>query len=104
MLQQTQTERVISKYHAWLERFPTAADLAEAPLDQVLLYWNGLGYNRRARFLQLACTTIVSAYGGTFPENASELEKLPGIGPYTSRAVATFAFGKPEIFIETNIR
>ena len=104
MLQQTQTERVVPKYLAWLETFPTAADLAAAPFPQVLAVWSGLGYNRRAGYLQSACRQVVEEWGGAFPRTAGELETLPGVGPYTARAVATFAFGQPEVFIETNIR
>ena len=106
MLQQTQTERVLPKYLAWLERFPDVQTLAAAPLADVLALWSGLGYNRRARFLQQACRLISEriAKGGTFPDTPEELDALPGIGPYTARAVCTFAFNKPEVFIETNIR
>ena len=104
MLQQTQTERVVPKYLAWLETFPTAADLAAAPFPQVLAAWSGLGYNRRAGYLQSACRQVVEEWGGAFPRTAGELETLPGVGSYTARAVATFAFGQPEVFIETNIR
>lgn len=104
MLQQTQTERVVPKYLAWLETFPTAADLAAAPFPQVLAAWSGLGYNRRAGYLQSACRQVVEEWGGAFPRTVGELETLPGVGSYTARAVATFAFGQPEVFIETNIR
>jgi A/G-specific adenine glycosylase len=104
MLQQTQTDRVVPKYLDWLERFPNLYALAEAPFQDVLARWIGLGYNRRARYLQEACKKIAEAYGGEFPREASELEKLPGIGKYTSAAVSTFAFGVPNAFIETNIR
>jgi A/G-specific adenine glycosylase len=104
MLQQTQTERTVAKYGEWLESFPDMRTLADAPLSLVLARWNGLGYNRRARFLQETCRIIAHERAGIFPETADELDALPGIGPYTARAVMTFAFGKPEVFIETNIR
>ncbi len=104
MLQQTQTERVVPKYLNWLQEFPTAQALAQAPFSQVLAAWSGLGYNRRAGYLQEACRQVVEDLGGVFPSSARELEKLRGVGPYTARAVATFAFNKPEVFIETNIR
>ena len=109
MLQQTQTDRVLPKYTAFLEAFPTARSLAEAPLADVLEKWSGLGYNRRARFLQQACQTVERDMNGVFPHTPAELEKLPGIGPYTARAVACFAFSASyleavEPFIETNIR
>lgn len=104
MLQQTQTERVVPKYLNWLQEFPTAQALAQSPFSQVLAAWSGLGYNRRAGYLQEACRQVVEELGGVFPSSARELEKLRGVGPYTARAVATFAFNKPEVFIETNIR
>lgn len=104
MLQQTQTERVVPKYLNWLQEFPTAQALAQAPFSQVLAAWSGLGYNRRAGYLQEACRQVVEELSGAFPSSAKELEKLRGVGPYTARAVATFAFGQPEVFIETNIR
>jgi A/G-specific adenine glycosylase len=104
MLQQTQTERTVAKYCEWLASFPDMRTLADAPLSLVLAYWNGLGYNRRARFLQETCRIIAHERSGIFPETADELDALPGIGPYTARAVMTFAFGKSEVFIETNIR
>ena len=104
MLQQTQTERVVPKYLAWLEAFPTAADLAAAPFPQVLAAWSGLGYNRRAGYLQSACRQVVQELGGVFPSTAKELQRLKGVGAYTAGAVAAFAFNRPEVFIETNIR
>ncbi len=70
----------------------------------MLTLWQGLGYNRRAKFLHLAAEAVVGAHGGRFPHTTLELEKLPGIGHYTARAVSTFAFNNPEVFIETNIR
>lgn len=104
MLQQTQTDRVVPKYENWLSVFPNAATLASAPLSEVLVHWSGLGYNRRARFLQDACAEIITSHNGIFPSDPDELDALPGIGPYTARAVSTFAFGLPNVFIETNIR
>jgi A/G-specific adenine glycosylase len=104
MLQQTQTERVVPKYLEWLSAFPDPETLALAPFPEVLDHWVGLGYNRRARFLQEACKAIVRDYGGSFPETPELLVNLPGIGPYTASAVSTFAFGRPNAFIETNIR
>lgn len=104
MLQQTQTDRVVPKYLAWLEAFPDPHILASAPFSKVLELWVGLGYNRRARFLQEASKAVISERSGKFPADPLELEKLPGIGPYTARAVSTFAFGVPNVFIETNIR
>ncbi|MDE5898104.1 MAG: A/G-specific adenine glycosylase [Treponemataceae bacterium] len=104
MLQQTQTNRVVAKYEAWLSRFPDVQSAADAPLSEVLSLWNGLGYNRRAKFLHESCRKICADYGGVLPCDAELLDALPGIGPYTARAVAAFAFNKAEAFIETNIR
>ena len=104
MLQQTQTARVVEKYEAWLSRFPTVQSVAGAELSEVLSLWNGLGYNRRAKFLHEACRTICAEHGGVVPSDAESLDALPGIGAYTARAIATFAFNKAEVFIETNIR
>jgi A/G-specific adenine glycosylase len=104
MLQQTQVERVKTKCAQFLAAFPTLADLASAPLEEVLRVWQGLGYNRRAIALKRCAEEIVTRYNGIFPAPIGELESLPGIGPYTARAVAAFAFGVAEPFIETNIR
>lgn len=103
MLQQTQTERVVPKYEAFLAAFPRPADLAAAPLDRLLALWSGLGYNRRALALKRAAAAIADSPGG-FPSREEELLALPGVGPYTARAVAAFAFDAPSAFIETNIR
>lgn len=104
MLQQTQTERVVPKYVEWLAAFPTVQSLAKASLTEVLTHWSGLGYNRRARFLQQAAQIVVQKYAGKFPTDAILIDELPGVGEYTAKAVACFAFGAKEVFIETNIR
>jgi A/G-specific adenine glycosylase len=104
MLQQTQVERVRIKYAEFLHAFPTVHTLAAAALADVLQVWQGLGYNRRALFLKRCAEEIVSFYAGQFPRSIEELQSLPGIGPYTARAVAAFAFGVAEPLIETNIR
>lgn len=104
MLQQTQVERVKLKYAEFLDAFPTARELAAAPLPEVLHRWQGLGYNRRAIYLKRCCEEIADHYAGIFPRTPDELQSLPGIGPYTARAVAAFAFGVAEPLIETNIR
>lgn len=104
MLQQTQVDRVLPKYREFLRAFPSVQALAKAPFTQVLFHWSGLGYNRRAKFLHEAAKKVVSECKGKFPKAASELQKLPGLGPYTARAVAAFAHNSPEVFIETNIR
>ena len=98
MLQQTQVARVVSRYEAWLERWPTVASLAAAPLEDVLREWVGLGYNRRAVRLWEAAH-VVAREG--WPER---LEDLPGVGPYTAAAVGSFAFGRQEVALDTNAR
>jgi A/G-specific adenine glycosylase len=103
MLQQTQVERVIPYYEAWIKKFPSAKKLAAASLGEVIRAWQGLGYNRRAKMLHEAAQRVTTA-GGKFPATPEELEKLPGIGPYTARAVAAFAHNQDVIFIETNLR
>lgn len=100
MLQQTQVERVIPFYAEFTGRFPTARSLARAPLSEVLKCWQGLGYNRRAKLLRSAAK-ILAARGIA---GVSEFEKLPGVGPYTARAIAAFAYDTDAVFIETNIR
>ncbi len=104
MLQQTQVERVKLKYAEFLEAFPAVHELAAAPLSDVLQAWQGLGYNRRAMFLKRCSEEIVNHHSGQLPRTIAELQSLPGIGPYTARAVAAFAFGVAEPLIETNIR
>lgn len=104
MLQQTQVERVIGFYESWLKEFPTVEALAAAPLSEVLKAWQGLGYNRRGKMLHDAAKAAVKDHGGKFPKNPEELEKLPGIGHYTARAVAAFAHNQDVVFIETNLR
>lgn len=104
MLQQTQVERVIPYYRTFIETFPTVTDLAKAPLSQVLRLWQGLGYNRRAKYLRDAAQAIVAHHGGIFPDTPEALQALPGIGPYTARAVCAFSFNTDVVCIETNIR
>ena len=100
MLQQTQVERVIPFYEQFIKQFPTARRLAAAPLSDVLRAWQGLGYNRRAKMLRAAAGELAARKVRTIPE----LEALPGVGPYTARAVAAFAWNEEVIFVETNIR
>ena len=102
MLQQTQVPRVIPKYDTFLERFPTAAACAAAPLADVVREWAGLGYNRRAVNLHRAAAAVVERHGGVFPDDLDALMALPGIGPYTARAVLTFAFGRDVGIVESN--
>jgi A/G-specific adenine glycosylase len=101
MLQQTQASRVAERFPHFLARFPTAADLAAAPAAAVLASWNGLGYNRRALALQRAAARI-AAEG--WPDDVEGLADLPGVGPYTARAVASLAFGTPVGVVDTNVR
>jgi A/G-specific adenine glycosylase len=101
MLQQTQVARVVPYYEAWLERFPSEAALAEAPAADVLRCWSGLGYNRRALALQAACLLV--ARDG-WPRTVEGLLALPGVGPYTAAAVASFAFGVQAAVVDTNVR
>ena len=104
MLQQTQTGRVGAFYSAFITRFPTFESLASSPFSEVLKQWQGLGYNRRARFLYDCASIVVSRHAGRLPSEVDQLKALPGIGPYTAAAVAAFAFGTPVSMIETNIR
>jgi len=104
MLQQTQTERVVPKFLAWLERFPDVKAVSESSLSDVLGQWVGLGYNRRARYLRDTCVALAETHRGIVPEDPNILKTLPGIGPYTASAVSTFAYDRPNAFIETNIR
>lgn len=104
MLQQTQVDRVREKYWEFLAAFPTLESLAAAELAQVLSVWQGLGYNRRAVALKNCAQAVVERFAGRLPAEVALLESLPGIGPYTARAVAAFAFGILSAFIETNIR
>jgi A/G-specific adenine glycosylase len=104
MSQQTQIQRVIPKYEAWLEVFPSVKELARASVTDVLRMWSGLGYNRRALNLQKAAKEIVTNYKSLFPQKPQELQTLPGIGSYTAAAVACFAFDRQIPVIDTNIR
>jgi A/G-specific adenine glycosylase len=98
MLQQTQVERVVPRYLRWLERWPTAQALADASTADVIREWQGLGYNRRAVSLKRAAE-VVAARG--WPDDLTE---LPGVGPYTAAALANFAFGRPVLPVDTNVR
>jgi A/G-specific adenine glycosylase len=104
MLQQTQVPRVIEKYKAFLKAFPTVHMLSAASLKDVLLLWSGLGYNRRAKFLHNTAKEIVQTYAGKFPKDIETLKLLPGVGAYTTQAIASFAYNQPTYLIETNIR
>lgn len=101
MLQQTQASRIAERFPRFMARFPDARTLAAAPSAAVLAEWNGLGYNRRALALQRAAATVV---GAGWPTSVDGLEELPGVGPYTARAVASLAFGLPVGVVDTNVR
>jgi A/G-specific adenine glycosylase len=101
MLQQTQASRVAERFPIFMRRFPTAAALAAATEAQVLAAWSGLGYNRRALALRRAATEVAS-HG--WPQDMEALTRLPGIGPYTARAMASLAFGEPVGVVDTNVR
>lgn len=101
MAQQTQVARIIPRWEVFMERFPSPEALASAPLADLLRLWQGLGYPRRARALHDAAGRIAAA--GRFPETVEELMDLPGVGPYTARAVAAFAFGLDVGVLDTNV-
>lgn len=103
MLHQTQVARVLPKYETFLEQWPTPAACAAAPLGDVVTAWAGLGYNRRAVSLHRCAQEVVSLHGGELPDDLSSLLALPGIGPYTARAVLAFAFESDEVgVLDTN--
>lgn len=104
MLQQTQVERVRLFYEKFIKQFPTAKKLAAAPLSDVLKAWQGLGYNRRAKMLHHAAKELAGIHHSSYRKDYERLERLPGVGPYTARAVAAFAYNQEVIVIETNIR
>lgn len=103
MLQQTQIETVLPYYKRFLEKYPLIYDLADAPIDDVLKLWEGLGYYSRARNLHKTAQHIVTLYGGEFPQTVDELLKLPGIGPYTAGAIASIAFGVSAPVLDGNV-
>jgi len=104
MLQQTQVARVERYWPRWMATFPTIDALASADTATVLEMWQGLGYNRRALALKRACETCSAEHGGTLPDTVEDLIALPGIGPATAAGVVAFAYDKPSVYIETNVR
>jgi A/G-specific adenine glycosylase len=104
MLQQTQVDRVIPKWHAWLERFPRLSDLAAASRADAVRAWEGLGYNLRALRLHVVATQVMAEHGGELPRSVDGLMTLKGIGRYTAGAVACFAYEQPVAMVDTNIR
>jgi A/G-specific adenine glycosylase len=102
MLQQTQVPRVVERWGAFLERFPTVASCASAPAGDVVRAWQGLGYNRRALNLHRCALAVVAQHDGALPDDLDALLALPGIGPYTARAVLVFAFEHDLGLVDTN--
>ena len=103
MLQQTRVETVISYFSKFLDEFPSAKSLAQAEEAEVLKLWEGLGYYQRVRNLKKACEAIVNQKSGKFPRTSKELAELPGIGEYTSRAVASLGFSEPVPVLDGNV-
>jgi len=106
MSQQTQLDRVVEAWDAFLDRWPTVHDLADADRSDVVAFWSDqrLGYNNRARYLHEAAGQVVDDYDGAFPETPSELQELMGVGPYTANAVASFAFNDGDAVVDTNVK
>ena len=104
MLQQTPVARVIPRLEEWLARWPTPADLAAVPPGEAVRAWDRLGYPRRALALHGAATAIVERHGDVVPDDVDALLELPGVGPYTARAVAAFAYGVRTPVVDTNVR
>jgi len=104
MLQQTQTERVVEKYEQFINSFPDFPSLARASLRDILGVWQGMGYNRRALALKNIAQTVMTTFGGNLPSSVEALMTLPGIGRATASAISAFAFNRPTVFLETNIR
>lgn len=103
MLQQTQVSRVVPKYHEFVQAYPTPSACAAAPSSEVLTRWAGLGYNRRALNLHRCARVVVDQHGGVVPDGLDELLALPGVGPYTARAVLVFAYERDEAIVDTNV-
>ncbi len=104
MLQQTQVARVVPRWEAWVERWPTPTALAAEPPSEAVRAWGRLGYPRRALWLHRAAVEMVERHGGEVPAELDELLALQGVGPYTARAVAAFAFGRRHPVVDTNTR
>ncbi|MFC1686996.1 Fe-S cluster assembly protein HesB [Patescibacteria group bacterium] len=104
MLQQTQVDRVVPKYKAWIKKWSNWQKLSKTSNKQLLRMWSGLGYNRRALNLGKLAKTVVNNFNGKLAANPKTLQTLPGIGPYTANAILIFAYNKPLVTIDTNIR
>ena len=103
MLQQTQVARVEPAWRRFLDRFPTVSDAATSGRADLVRLWAGLGYNNRAVRLHRAAQDVVDRFDGTFPDDLDDLMSLPGIGPYTARAIRAFAFELPAAVVDTNV-
>jgi A/G-specific adenine glycosylase len=103
MLQQTRVAAVLDHYASWMQKFPTVQALANAAEDEVLAAWSGLGYYRRARFLHRGAKAVIAEHHGKVPKTAAELRNLPGIGAYTSAAIASIAFGESAAAVDGNV-
>lgn len=103
MLQQTTVKTVLTYFDRFMQRFPTVQDLAEASLEEVYFYWQGLGYYSRARSLHAAAQTIISQYGGVFPQDAKEVGRLKGLGNYTTASFLALAFNQPATVVDGNV-
>lgn len=104
MLQQTQVPRVLPKFNQFIRAFATLGELSEAPLSEVLRQWQGLGYNRRAKYLHATAQQLVMQYNGLVPSDVDTLCRLPGVGPGTAAALRVYVHNMPTVFVETNIR
>lgn len=104
MSQQTPVARVLPRWHEWMRRWPTPADLAAAPSSEVLIAWDSLGYPRRALRLQETAAAIADAHGNEVPDDEQQLLALPGVGAYTAAAVASFAYGRRAVVLDVNVR
>jgi A/G-specific adenine glycosylase len=103
MLQQTQVDRVVPKYHEWLEKYPSLATLADAPVDEVAETWRPLGYNIRPRRLHAIARESVARFGGALPSDEETLRSFKGIGAYTAGAIRSFAFRQRAAILDTNV-
>ena len=103
MLQQTQVDRVVPKYHEWLEKYPSLEALADAPEEHAVQTWYPLGYNIRPRRLHAIARESVARYGGELPADEGTLRSFKGIGPYTAGALMSFAFGQRAAILDTNV-
>ncbi|NPA43608.1 MAG: A/G-specific adenine glycosylase [Chlorobi bacterium] len=103
ILQQTRVDQGLPYYEKFIRRYPNVFALARAPEDEIKKMWEGLGYYRRADMMMRTARVIAEEYGGRFPRTAEELARLPGIGPYTAAAVASFAFDRPEAVVDGNV-